>query len=370
MKLTTLQHRLLTVAHMFAFMVLYIVFQNDIIIYVGFVVISAFVFTTGVSTQDRNMDRLLGEIEELLDNKRNKVNLIEGAVRGTPSFKLNELVSIYQKKVQEDVKVAGEMILLADKVHNGHTRCRIKSDSSTPYVHMLQKTMNTMLDSIDSVTGSAISTLEQLSSGNFKARVKVNVEGSLARMLNDINTLGESLEKMEEENETAKSELTSNTEQLHSTLDTMKGTTFLELNGMIDTTIERIDTIAQKENELADNLQSLVSSANETKEILSTIGDIADQTNLLALNAAIEAARAGEHGRGFAVVADEVRKLAERTQKSLAEISATINVLVQAIADSSETLNLNKEDMMDLTQYVGTVDTKMNEIILAMDELA
>jgi len=370
MKLSTMQHRLLTVAHMFAFMVLYALFQNDIIIYVGFVVISGFIFTTSVSNQDKNMDRLLGEIEELLNNKRNEVNLIENVSIGTPSYRLNDLVKSYQVKVQEDVKVAGEMILLADKVHNGHTQCRIKSDSSTPHVHMLQKTMNSMLDSIDDVTGSAISTLEQLSSGNFKARVKVNVEGSLARMLNDINALGESLEKMEEENERANGELTSNTEQLHSTLDTMKGTTFVELNGMIDTTIGRIDTIAQKENELADNLQSLVSSANETKEILSTIGDIADQTNLLALNAAIEAARAGEHGRGFAVVADEVRKLAERTQKSLAEISATINVLVQAIADSSETLNLNKEDMMDLTQYVGTVDTKMNEIIVAMDELA
>jgi len=370
MRLSTNQHRLLIFLLMFIFMGLFIIIGNNIVVYIGFVIISAAVFTTSVSNQDKELDRLLDEVDELIHNKRNRVNLIEKTTPGTPTHKLNHLVKSYQESIQEDVKVAGEVILLGDKVKNGQICVRVESDSKTPHVHMLKKTMNHMIDSIEDITDGAIHTLEELASGNFNARVEVKVIGNLGVMLDGINKLGESLLQMQEVADNSQKELENQSEQLHSTLDDMKETTFTELNGMIDTTIGRIDAIAQKENELSDNLQNLAANANETKEILLTIGDIADQTNLLALNAAIEAARAGEHGRGFAVVADEVRKLAERTQKSLAEISATINVLVQAIADSSESLNLNKEDMMDLTGYVGTLDGKMNEIIDTMNSLA
>lgn len=104
---------------------------------------------------------------------------------------------------------------------------------------------------------------------------------------------------------------------------------------------EAVDHTVETEGQLGSKLAHLQSEANQVKQILTLISDIADQTNLLALNAAIEAARAGEHGRGFAVVADEVRKLAERTQKSLIDINATINVIVQAISESSDEMEKN-----------------------------
>lgn len=125
-----------------------------------------------------------------------------------------------------------------------------------------------------------------------------------------------------------------------------------KLNNIMQTSVE-------KELEISNKMEQLSQDAEQVKDILVVISDIADQTNLLALNAAIEAARAGEHGRGFAVVADEVRKLAERTQKSLSEINATINIIVQAIVDASSSMNENAKKIEHLFEISKEVDKKM-----------
>jgi methyl-accepting chemotaxis protein len=151
---------------------------------------------------------------------------------------------------------------------------------------------------------------------------------------------------------------------------------------VIDETINVMGHINERVKKAAAIVKDLGKRSDQIGEVIELINEIADQTNLLALNAAIEAARAGEHGRGFAVVADEVRKLAERTSQATKEIGHTIQSIqsetgnavatmeegVAEVERGAENAGRSGETLKDILHQVSTVTAEINEIAVASEQ--
>jgi methyl-accepting chemotaxis protein len=150
---------------------------------------------------------------------------------------------------------------------------------------------------------------------------------------------------------------------------TRTATTAREGGQTVEQAVKEVTEIAQTVGESADHITSLAELSKRIGEIIGIINEIADQTNLLALNAAIEAARAGEHGRGFAVVADEVRKLAERTTGATSEVSGIIREIQGKVTNavtSIEKVSTKVDRGVNLSNKAGD---ELQTIVKSVDEL-
>lgn len=129
---------------------------------------------------------------------------------------------------------------------------------------------------------------------------------------------------------------------------------------IVNDAVQSVAALVDEVDTMAESIQQTNEDTQEINSVLGVIGEIAEQTNLLALNAAIEAARAGEHGRGFAVVADEVRALAARTQQSTGEINAMLENLHKGIASVMQALDVTKRSCENTAQTTGNVNTSLD----------
>ncbi len=135
-------------------------------------------------------------------------------------------------------------------------------------------------------------------------------------------------------------------------------------------TTNKIQNLAKAVETASSSADSLTQSANGVGELMEDIQSIADQTNLLALNAAIEAARAGEHGRGFAVVADEVRNLSSRTQDSAKEIHQRLTIMLNTIEQWVELMNKNKDEANFCVESAQASHNKIDSVVDRMQNIS
>jgi len=139
---------------------------------------------------------------------------------------------------------------------------------------------------------------------------------------------------------------------------------------LIHNTVDNIQGLAGQLNTASEAVANLDNDVNNIVKVLDVIGDIAEQTNLLALNAAIEAARAGEQGRGFAVVADEVRNLAGRTQDSTKEIQLMINNLQEGSRNAIQTMEVCAETSQSTVTESQNASEALQQIVIALESIS
>ncbi|MCT7486214.1 methyl-accepting chemotaxis protein [Aliarcobacter sp. ERUVET-7] len=394
---------------------IYVEFFYKIVLLGAFIIILQliifYLITRGITKQIKDFSSHFREFLSFITYKQNRIEKkkLEGNCEFSVMTKdINSAIDEFDDKFKHDMRVIGESVLTFDKLKKGIFKCRVNSNSSNPMINTLKNTINDALDDLENYMREIEKTLISYTSNDYKDRIVINDKianpSRLLKVIQSVNSLGDTLATQAKNSLENGSSLETNSKTLKNSIENLTSKITKQIESLEETTlaVEKISEITNNNSKNTTSMSKLAeivkqavedgyNLSNKTtksmddinekviaiNEAITIIDQIAFQTNILSLNAAVEAATAGEAGKGFAVVAGEVRNLANKSAEAANEIKKLVEIANQKAHEGKDISNEMQNGYKNLhthitetLQIIQNVSDAANEQMVGINQVS